>query len=105
MEDNNRILKEIRDSMASEQRHRPLHEISEDVSFTEVHRLMDEERKKAPIAEEIDDASLDRSISAFVELKVETIEEKVLSLDKRLRNMEEKYETNLKSIWNVLSIT
>ena len=28
-----------------------------------------------------------------------------MTIDKRLRSMEEKYQTNLKSIWNVLSIT
>jgi hypothetical protein len=36
---------------------------------------------------------------------VETIEEAVESLERRLKTMEDKYETNLKSIWNVLSIT
>jgi hypothetical protein len=66
---------------------------------------MDEERKRLNIHEDLNDASLDKSISAFVELKVETIEEKLNSIDKRLRSMEDKYETNLKSIWNVLSIT
>ena len=44
-------------------------------------------------------------MSAFVELKVESIEEKMILVDKRLRSMEDKYETNLKSLWNVLSIT
>ena len=40
------------------------------------------------MTEDISDASLDKSISAFVELKVETIEEKVFNLDKRMKNME-----------------
>ena len=50
---------------------------------------MNEERHR--IQEQINDASLDKSISAFVELKVETIEERVISIDKRLKGMEDKY--------------
>jgi hypothetical protein len=97
---------EIKDSLLKQDNDRPLHEINEeDISFSEVHRIMDEERKKLTFPEEINDASLEKSISAFVELKVETIEERVICVDKRLKNMEDKYETNLKSIWNVLSIT
>jgi hypothetical protein len=80
-----------------------MQEMSEEMSFTEVHKLMSEERQR--IQEQINDASLDKSISAFVELKVETIEERVVCIDKRLKGMEDKYETNLNSIWNVLSIT
>lgn len=49
-----------------------IQEVSEEMSFTEVHRLMSEERHR--IQEQVNDASLDKSISAFVELKVETIE-------------------------------
>ncbi len=64
---------------------------------------MNEERQR--VQQQINDASLDKSISAFVELKVETIEQKVLTMDKRLKGMQDKYETNLNSIWNVLSIT
>jgi hypothetical protein len=55
--------------------------------------------------EDINDVSLERSVSAFVELKVETIEERLGHLEGRVKSMEDKYETNLKSIWNVLSIT
>jgi hypothetical protein len=31
--------------------------------------------------------------------------EKVIELQKKVKNMEEKYETNFKSLWNVLSMT
>ena len=95
---------EIKDSMNRPSAHKTIHDV-EEASFSEVHKLMDEERKKVSLPEEFNDASLDKSISAFVELKVETIEERVITIDRRMKSMEEKYETNLKSIWNVLSIT
>ena len=49
----------------------PSHEILQDISFNEVHRVMEEERKKIMNGnEELTDANLQKSISAFVELKV-----------------------------------
>ncbi len=72
IEDNNRILKEIQSSMMKREPGPSLQEVTEEMSFSEVHKLMSEERHR--IQEQINDASLDKSISAFVELKVETIE-------------------------------
>jgi hypothetical protein len=72
IEDNNRILKEIQSSMMKREPGPSLQEVTEEMSFSEVHKLMSEERHR--IQDQINDASLDKSISAFVELKVETIE-------------------------------
>ena len=63
---------EIKDSLGRPSAHQNIHDV-EEASFSEVHKLMDEERKKINMPEEFNDASLDKSISAFVELKVETI--------------------------------
>ena len=40
-----------------------------------------------------------------MELKAETIEERLGNLEQRLKTMNDKYETSLKSIWSVFGIT
>lgn len=72
-----------------------------DTSFTEIHNIITEEKKKA--FERMTDAELEKSMS-FME-RYEDVVEKVNEIQKKVRALEDRYETNFKSLWNVLSMT
>lgn len=72
-----------------------------DASFTEIHNLIAEEKRK--MNEQFSDADLERSISMME--KYEDVVERVYELQKKVKGLEDRYETNFKSLWNVLSMT
>ena len=55
------------------------------------------------MSEQFNDADLERSISIID--KYENVEEKLHEITKKVKSLEDRYETNFKSLWNVLSMT
>lgn len=73
-----------------------------DAPFTDIHHLISEEKRKAfEHFREGDEG--DSSISVLGQY--DGVIGKVSDLHKKVKAMEEKYETNFKSLWNVLSMT
>lgn len=72
-----------------------------DGSFTDIHNMINEERRK--VTERWNDADCEKSMSLME--RCEDVLDKVNDIQKKIRAMEDRYETNFKSLWNVLSMT
>lgn len=72
-----------------------------DASFSDIHKLITEEKKKA--FDGLTDAEFEMSLSVME--KYEDVSDKINCIQQKIKGMEDKYETGFKSLWNVLSMT
>ena len=93
IDDNNRILEQISNNLSKNNNslEEKQFENKHDASFSDIHKLINEEKKKA--LEGMNDADIEKSISVMehYEEKYGDVADKMMEIQHKIRSMEDKY--------------